>query len=159
MSLSHKGRERLLLDVLLVPGSLHGFGPPSLLFLTYVILKRKIKNEYTPTPWTVKQPPPLTKPKTWEDPLQETGGVGRLAAPTTKSGSVSQSSAPPSSGVMDTVWPAEAFHIWKSSAEGHSRWQSPAQGPTDALPGTPQGGGAATCSRGPLVGLPWGSGS
>ena len=55
MSLSHKDRERLLLDVLLVPRSLHGFGSPSLLFLTYVILKRKIKKKLEPLLWNHKK--------------------------------------------------------------------------------------------------------
>ena len=50
MSLSHKDGESLLLDVFLVPRSWHGLGTPSLLFFTYVTLKRKRKNEYTPHP-------------------------------------------------------------------------------------------------------------
>ena len=50
MSLSHKDRESLLLDVFLVSRSWHGLGPPSLLFVTYITLKRKRKIEYTPHP-------------------------------------------------------------------------------------------------------------
>lgn len=45
----HEGRRHLL-DMLLVPGALHGFGPPSLLFLTHVILEGKVSDESTPRP-------------------------------------------------------------------------------------------------------------
>lgn len=38
---SPQQEESLLLDVFLVPRPLHGFGPPSLLFLAHIVLKRR----------------------------------------------------------------------------------------------------------------------
>lgn len=54
---SHQYQESLLLDVLLVSRPLHSFGPPSLLFLTDIVLKRKTSDESIPQPGLYNKEP------------------------------------------------------------------------------------------------------
>lgn len=101
--------QLVYVDVLLVPRALHGLGSPSLLLLAHVILEGRASGE------TVLQPARNTNDESPNKkpgrPPSGTPAPRRAVARTTKSGSVSQSSAPPTSCVTVTAWPADAFHI------------------------------------------------
>lgn len=137
------------------------FWPPSSA-LRHIILKRRTKNEYTPTPWTVKQPPPCP-------PDQKPGGStsrrrrgGQTGGPTTGLRGRSPSRRLPRRlGVMDTVWPPRLSTSGRAALRVTAASRALPRGPTDALPRTPkpwaaQGGRGATCSRGPLWHFPRG---